>query len=260
MKHLIRVGFVLLAAAVFSVVVPAGAQTVYEGNPTCADLGLSGDGYVELKDDPPTLHNVQLGGIVSVSYNDTRTVSGVLSLDVHEWGIAAVIVKGGDSANVWTFPDGTVSVAGPMTAPATGGGQLPDISHVTVCMCEKETTDTPGPPKETTTTTEVPPSEPTTTTSTSSVPSTTSTTPSSTSTTLRSTTTTEPTTSTTGLPPRTTPPTVTSSPPTTTGPPSTEITTNRDRLPETGVPSYVVAGVGVMLVASGALIRRLATD
>ena len=268
MKHLARALTIILIGALFYTVTGAGAQTTIEGNPTCADLGLVGDGYVELKDDPPTLHAVELGGIVRIAYNDAQTVSGVLSLDVHEWGIAAVIVKGGPAANVWTFPDGTVSASGPLQAPLNNGGQVPDISHVTVCMCEKETTDTTVPPKDTTTTTTAP------VTTTTEVP------PSSTTTTISPPTTTlpDPPSSTTS-PPGTSaePPTSTSvttptpqtSPPNSNEPPSstttpTEITTQQterpDELPHTGIPTEGIAAAGFLLVASGFLMRRLATE
>jgi len=244
----ILAGFIWLAGIAY-------AQTV-EGNPTCSDIGFDG---VEFKDDGPTLF-VFDNGTIRVAYFDEYTVSGVLNLRPHDFDLEAVIVKGGPAA--------TVQIGGPyagLSAPVLDSGNVPAISHVSVCLSPKEPTTTTVPetttttdPK-TTTTTEVPPSTtlpPTTTTSTSS-PSTTATTS------TVPPTSTPPTSSTpsTTIPP--TPTSPTTSPSTTTSPPSTTtppeiIEQNRERLPDTGWGSLAVGVAGFVLVTLGVALARAA--
>ena len=229
-----------------------------DGNPSCADIGFTG---IEFKDDPPSLFQFD-NGTIRIAYFDAYTVSGVVNLRPHDFDLEAVIVKGGPSA--------TVQIGGPYTglsAPALDNGNVPAISHVSVCLTPKEPTTTTQPtttttdPK-TTTTTEVPPSTtlpPTTTTT--SPPTTTQPEPPSSSTSPPTTSATPPTSTVVTTP---TPPT---SPPNSTAPPSTTTTPETgitqqgqerpSELPYTGAEWWVLLSVAAGLVASGvAAVRR----
>jgi hypothetical protein len=101
--------------------------TLVSGNPTCASLGY-GTG---IKDDSPgadtTIDGISFtysGHTVSVSASGGQVIN-------------AVIVKGGNAANIYT--------TGPfqgLHAPINNGGQQAAISHVTVCVEVGQTTTT----------------------------------------------------------------------------------------------------------------------
>lgn len=97
----------------------------YDGNPTCADLGLIG--YSE-KFDPPNSGTHSLGTSDSV----TMTTDGTYVDWSATIGIDAVIVKGGSNANVYFYNESTgdTQLASPIN-PNTG---VPyGLSHVDFC-------------------------------------------------------------------------------------------------------------------------------
>jgi hypothetical protein len=103
---------------------PPGGQVALEvteipGNPTCADLGYASG----VKDDDP-YDDKTIDGIV-FDYSDAAhvTVSGD--------GVVAVIVKGGNAANVYVPPEPD------MVAPVNASGGVADISHVDACLASE---------------------------------------------------------------------------------------------------------------------------
>jgi hypothetical protein len=98
-------------------------QTVEPGNPSCADLGL---GTMSKKLEPVADGTFSLdGGSVTIS-NTTETSFDFTSTV----GIDALIVKGGTSANVFTFDPEATSGTG-LTAPENKG-----LSHIEFCFDE----------------------------------------------------------------------------------------------------------------------------
>lgn len=108
--------------------------TYVPGNPKCADLGYDRG----VKSDPPGTDEIIDG--ISFDYHGLASVT----VSSEEWTILAVIVKGGNGAQVYTgsFVD--------LVAPLNHGGQQADISHVDACVGHRNTTTTTH---ETTTTT-----------------------------------------------------------------------------------------------------------
>ena len=134
-KHSWRgLGLVLLTTvAVAMAIAFAGARsaaaasvvpTQEDGNPTCADLGLTAElGYIDIKVDPP----------VSGTYSGITVtfVDGLSSVNFSAgFPIEAVIVKGGnEGANLYDYPSpGATSDTG-LTTPT-----LQNISHVNFCV------------------------------------------------------------------------------------------------------------------------------
>lgn len=110
--------------------------TYVSGNPKCVDLGYAQG----VKSDSPGT-DVTIDGVF-FDYNGLSSVS-VSSSDL---AIQAVIVKGGNGAQVYT------SSFANLVAPLNNGGQQADISHVEACIDPYETTTTTE--QETTTTTD----------------------------------------------------------------------------------------------------------
>jgi hypothetical protein len=121
----------LSAVALLAIALPSGATTNPEGvggNPTCADLGY-GEGYGALKIEP-----VRSGDFASPDgkLTVTLTVSGK-SLDFSSnIPVAAVIVKGGNAANVYRYASGSTGDAG-LHAPINSSGGPAGLSHVDFC-------------------------------------------------------------------------------------------------------------------------------
>lgn len=108
-----------------SAVVEGGAIVV-EGNPTCVDLQI---GTIEIKSDPPTSETFDLG------YGEwIKVTTDGMSLDWESSiGIDALIVKGGDNANVYEYDPEAYSGSG-LTSPINPNNGTPyAISHYSIC-------------------------------------------------------------------------------------------------------------------------------
>lgn len=104
----------------------SGGVTVVQGNPSCVDLGYARG----IKDDSPNGDTT----IDGVFFDYTGESVSVSSTDLV---IQAVIVKGGNAANVYT--------TGPfqnLIAPINNGGQQAAISHVEACVVPPTSTTT----------------------------------------------------------------------------------------------------------------------
>ena len=121
----------LSVVALLAIALPSGATTNPEevgGNPTCASLGY-GQGYGAFKIDPP-----RSGDFTSPDGRLTVTlaVSGKSLGFTTNIPVAAVIVKGGDAANVYRYGAGSTGDSG-LYAPINASGGPAGLSHVDFC-------------------------------------------------------------------------------------------------------------------------------
>ena len=115
----------------------ANHGVLVEGNPTCESVGFGGS--TEVKSDPAG--STETIGPVTFTYPSSQTVDITIA---EGFAIDAVIVKAAD-AYLYTTPP----FSG-LQAPLNNGGQLPAISHVSVCYSTAETTTTTVPTTNTT--------------------------------------------------------------------------------------------------------------
>ena len=139
MKRLLA-GLIVSLCAVFMTASVAQAATTptpqyTPGNPTCPTAGL----LWSHKWDPPVAGWNDAGHKVHV-LDDLKTVDAIDMTGTYN---VLVIVKGGDAANIYTF-ENIDNVSGlNMQSPLNNGGNVPVISHVTLC---KYSPDGPPPP------------------------------------------------------------------------------------------------------------------
>lgn len=132
---LIAAGSLMTAGAQADVVEPQ----YYAGNPSCADLNPA---WTELKIEGP-----KAGDTTADDSTAKATITVNEATDQFDWtatvGIDAVIVKGGDNANVYKYDPEALSGSG-LHAPANGDEDPPKyygLSHISFCY---DTGDTPG--------------------------------------------------------------------------------------------------------------------
>ena len=114
--------------------------TQVSGNPTCAEIDPS---FTEIKIDNPRQGRTEFdGGYIEIKG---------LYVDFSSTPVDAVIVKGGDAANVYRFDDEVTSGTG-LNSPANSSGRPAAISHVQFCTdgvdaqpVQAQGTSTPGP-------------------------------------------------------------------------------------------------------------------
>ena len=112
---------------------PAGAQAagatdpvVVPGNPTCADIG---PGWTETKFEP-----VKSGSFDANGLSGTVTVDGLSFAWTSSAGVDAVIVKGGDNANVYRYTPDVTSGAGLHAPVNPTNGEFFGLSHISFCQ------------------------------------------------------------------------------------------------------------------------------
>ena len=132
---LIAAGSLMTAGARADVIEPQ----YYAGNPSCADLNPA---WTELKIEGPTA-----GETIADDSTAKATITVNEATDQFDWtatvGIDAVIVKGGDNANVYKYDPEAMSGSG-LHAPLNGEEETPKffgLSHISFCY---DTGDTPG--------------------------------------------------------------------------------------------------------------------
>lgn len=107
----------------------AGVEPSFvEGNPTCADLGL---GSYAKKIDPPQPGTYSLDGHFDVTWTSPDGVQ--LASWSSELPVDAVIVKGGDGANVYHYDPEALSDTG-LYSPDNDSGSPAAISHLDFCF------------------------------------------------------------------------------------------------------------------------------
>jgi signal peptidase I len=124
----------LLRAGVWGLDVPPPEPLLLTGNPSCGDFGL-----LEYKFDSPIAVGTSSASIPDVGTISIETFVVEGEPRVFDWesdfGIDAVLVKGGPNANHYTYPVEQIADTG-LTAPlgAGPGGVLPfGISHISFC-------------------------------------------------------------------------------------------------------------------------------
>lgn len=129
--------FVLLAVLALLTAFPAVATggsnpTVVNGNPSCADLGYA-FGY---KPNPPAGEGNPTGTFNIDGFNTITVTENGAGTGI-DWsstlGIDAVIVKGGDNANLYTYDPEAFSGSGLVTPTNSNNGQPFGLSHVEFC-------------------------------------------------------------------------------------------------------------------------------
>ena len=138
-------GLGLGGALVALTLVIVGAATGYNGSASSVETGVSGNprcpaGTADagsIKIDGSQLAVGDYDGRIRITARggDPDAVSWALIDDSVE--VMAVIVKGGDLANVYYY-DGSVTSDNGLTPPLNAGGQAPQISHVEFCFDPKE--------------------------------------------------------------------------------------------------------------------------
>ncbi len=125
-KHRLLSMTAIGAGLAMLVAVPAlGSHVTPEeiaGNPSCADLGLTSI----VKFEGPVQSGTEEGVTITV---DGDTITSWSS----DQPVSAVIVKGGNSANVYSYPDGTTSDTN-LVAPDNASGGPAGLSHVEFCL------------------------------------------------------------------------------------------------------------------------------
>ncbi len=135
----------LVAAAAVLTLVISGAATGYDGDLATVEPGVSGNpkcpaGTADagsIKIDGSQLAAGDYKGRIRITARDSNPdrISWALLDDSVE--VMAVIVKGGDLANIYYY-DGSVTSDVGLDPPLNNGGQAPQISHVEFCFDPKE--------------------------------------------------------------------------------------------------------------------------
>ena len=131
----VRLGIVLVLALVAVPLSIAGAQTVVPGNPKCEDFGL-----IQLTrfDPPPGSGSATQDG-VTITITDSNESGEALEFSwTSVTPIDLVIVKAGDSANLYTYDEATADSG--LTGPGGHG-----ISHISFCFDEAQPSPSPSP-------------------------------------------------------------------------------------------------------------------
>jgi uncharacterized repeat protein (TIGR01451 family) len=138
-------GIGLIGVLVALTLVIVGAATGYDGNASSVEEGVSGNprcpaGTADagsIKIDGSQLQPGDFDGRIRITARggDPDSVSWQLIDDSVE--VMAVIVKGGDLANIYYY-DGSATSDNGLTPPLNGGDQNPQISHVEFCFDPKE--------------------------------------------------------------------------------------------------------------------------
>ena len=138
-------GLGLTGVVVALTLVLVGAATGYSGNASKIDVGVAGNPRCPAGTADAGSIKID-GSQLAVGYNDGRiriTARGG-DPDAVSWQlldnsveVMAVIVKGGDLANIYYY-DGSVASDNGLTPPLNNGGQAPQISHVEFCFDPKE--------------------------------------------------------------------------------------------------------------------------
>ncbi len=138
-------GLGLTGVVVALTLVLVGAATGYGGNASKIDVGVAGNPRCPAGTADAGSIKIDGSNLVA-GYNDGRisiTARGG-NPDAFDWKlvdnsvqIMAVIVKGGDLANIYYY-NGVFSTDAGLTPPPNNGGQAPQISHVEFCFDPKE--------------------------------------------------------------------------------------------------------------------------
>ncbi|HPP03103.1 MAG TPA: hypothetical protein PLX83_21190, partial [bacterium] len=101
---------------------------LWPGNPQCEDVGCGG---TQLYIDPPTsgTYIIDARRSITIISEDGVYLNWIATVGVD---VNCVIVKGGANANVYRYPDGTLSDTG-LHAPLNPNGKPAGLSHVIFC-------------------------------------------------------------------------------------------------------------------------------
>ena len=134
------------------IAVPAlGASVTPEvvaGNTSCADLGLTSITKIE-----PVQSTTQDGVTITVD-------GGTITSWTADQPVSAVLVKGGNATNVYSYPDGTTGDTD-LVAPDNPSGGPAGLSHVEFCLGQAAPSPSPSPTETTTETPTPTPTQPT---------------------------------------------------------------------------------------------------
>ena len=144
----------LAGAAVLSIPgVAAAAMTTVDGNSKCADIAPAGSTWTERKldfDPDSTTYPFDTFN-VTIDKSDETTLSWTSTIDID-----AVILKGGNGANVYTYDGETMTGSGLTTPMNDKSGKPYGISHISFCFGDDPVTTSEEPPVITTTNTDTP--------------------------------------------------------------------------------------------------------
>jgi uncharacterized repeat protein (TIGR01451 family) len=138
-------GLGLSGVVVALTLVIVGAATGYDGSASKVDEGVSGNpscpaGTADagsLKIDGSQLQPGDFGGRIRITARGGDPDAVSWQLIDNSVRVMAVIVKGGDLANIYYY-DGSVTSDSGLTPPLNNGGQAPQISHVEFCFDPKQ--------------------------------------------------------------------------------------------------------------------------
>src|SRR5215204_3409243 len=139
-SRMVFLSLAAVSAIVFSMLVSSGSalaaavEPVFvDGNPTCVGLGYQ----FGFKVDPPNSGTYPVAGVGSI----TVTADGTTASFTSDFGIDAVIVKGGSNAHVYAYNPETFGDSG-LQAPNNASGGPAGLSHFEFCY-DIENTPTP---------------------------------------------------------------------------------------------------------------------
>src|SRR6478672_6283628 len=112
---------------------PTGIQSGVSGNPRCPK-GTAGAGSIKIESNQLENYN---DGRISITRRGGTPDSFDWALVDDSVEVMAVIVKGGELANIY-FYNGSVTSDSGLKPPPNGGEQNPQISHVEFCFDPKE--------------------------------------------------------------------------------------------------------------------------
>jgi uncharacterized repeat protein (TIGR01451 family) len=135
----------LVGVVIALTLVLVGAATGYDGNASKVEEGVSGNPRCpagsanagSIKIDGSQLQPGDFDGRIRITARGGDPDAVSWELIDHSVEVMAVIVKGGDLANIYYY-DGTVTSDSGLTPPLNGGDQNPQISHVEFCFDPKD--------------------------------------------------------------------------------------------------------------------------
>lgn len=134
MKKIISIGVFLTALVLGTLATQA--QTIVDGNPSCADLSIGSATNFRIQPPQAGVNTYSITGIGSITTNitvaPTNATPSSVSFNATSPFVRAFIVKAGNRANIYNYNPAVVAAMN-LLSPIDVNGNFPGISHLDVC-------------------------------------------------------------------------------------------------------------------------------